>query len=105
MKRSSQVLLVVMGVTSATAAGHYLTTPNECVQEAPAAKSGVPPQQQVTQQPCRSTSGTRTGSRSWWGSSNSGSSGHTTTASATPTGTPGATRGGFGGTGHGFSGS
>jgi hypothetical protein len=103
MKRSSQVLLVVMGVTSATAAGHYLTTPNECAQQAPAAKPGVLPQQQVTQQPCRNTSGTRTGSRSWWGSSdNSGSSEHTKTASATPTGTPGATRGGFGGTGHGF---
>jgi hypothetical protein len=102
MKRSSQVMLVVMGVTSATAAGHYLTTPSECVQQAPAATPGVPPQQQVTQQPCRNTSGTRTGSRSWWGSSNSGSSEHTKTASATPTGTPGATRGGFGGTGHGF---
>ena len=104
MKRSSQVLLVVMGVTSATAAGHYLTTPNECAQQAPAAKSGVLPQQQVTQQPCRNTSGTRTGSRSWWGSSdNSGSSEHTKTASNSPTSAPGATRGGFGGTGHGFS--
>ena len=104
MKRSSQVLLVVMGVTSATAAGHYLTTPNECAQQAPAAKPGVLPQQQVTQQPCRNTSGTRTDSRSWWGSSdNSGSSEHTKTASNSPTSAPGATRGGFGGTGHGFS--
>ena len=103
MKRSSQVLLVVMGVTSATAVGQYLTTPSECVQQAPATKSGVPPQQQVTQQPCRNTSGTRSGSRSWWGSSESGSSEHTKTASATPTSMPGATRGGFGGTGHGFS--
>ncbi len=102
MKRSSQVMLVVMGVTSATAAGHYLTTPNECVQQAPAAKPGVPPQQQVTQ-PCRNTSGTRSGSRSWWGSSdNSGSSEHTKTASNSSTSVPGATRGGFGGTGHGF---
>jgi hypothetical protein len=99
MKRSSQVMLVVMGVTSATAAAHYLTTPSECVQQAPAAKPGVPPQQ-VTQQSCRSTSSTRTGSRSWWGSSD-GSSEHSKTASATP-GTSDATRGGFGGTGHGF---
>jgi len=106
MKRSSQVLLVVMGVTSATAAGHYLTTPNECAQQVPAAKSGVLPQQQVTQQPCRNTSSTRTGSRSWWGSSdNSGSSSseHSRVASASPTTSPGTTRGGFGGTGHGFS--
>jgi hypothetical protein len=105
MKRSGQVMLVVMGVTSATAAGHYLTTPNECVQQAPAAKPGVLPQQQVTQQPCRNTSGTRTGSRSWWGSSdNSGSSSseHTKTASNSSTSAPGATRVGFGGTGHGF---
>jgi hypothetical protein len=100
MKRSSQVMLVVMGVTSATAAGHYLTTPSECVQQAPAAKPGAPPQQ-VTQQSCRSTSSTRTGSRSWWGSSD-GSSEHSKTASATPTGTSDAMRGGFGGTGHGF---
>jgi hypothetical protein len=107
MKRSSQVLLVVMGVTSATTVGYYLTTPNECAQQVPAAKSGVLPQQQVTQQPCRNTSSTRTGSHSWWGSSeNSGSSEHTKTASATPTDTSGATRGGFGSTGHGlFSGS
>jgi hypothetical protein len=104
MKRSSQVLLVVMGVTSATAAGHYLTTPSECAQQVPAAKSGVLPQQQITQQSCRNTSSTRTGSRSWWGSSdNSGSSEHTKTASNSPTSAPGATRGGFGGTGHGFS--
>jgi hypothetical protein len=102
MKRSSQVMLVVMGVTSATAAGHYLTTPNECVQQAPAAMPGVPPQQQVTQQPCRNTSGSRTGSRSWWGSSNSDSSEHTRTASNSSTSAPGATRGGFGGSGHGF---
>jgi hypothetical protein len=98
MKRSSQVLLVVMGVTSATAVGHYLTTPNECVQQAPTAQPKM-----VTQQPCRNTSGTRTGSRSWWGSSDNGgssSSEHTKTASAM--GTPDATRGGFGGTGHGF---
>jgi hypothetical protein len=104
MKRSSQVLLVVMGVTSATAVGHYLTTPNECVQQAPTAQPKMP--QQVTQQPCRNTSGTRTGSRSWWGSSdNSGSSSseHTKVASNSSTSAPGATRGGFGGTGHGFS--
>jgi hypothetical protein len=105
MKRSSQVLLVVMGVAGATAAGHYLTTPNECAQQVPAAKSGALPQQQVTQQPCRNTSSTRTGYRSWWGSSdNSGSSSseHTKTASNSPTSVPGATRGGFGGTAHGF---
>jgi hypothetical protein len=101
MKRSSQVMLVVMGITSATAAGHYLTTPKECVQQAPAATPGIPTQQ-ATQQPCRNTSSTRTGSRSWWGSSSSGSSEHTKTASAATTGTPVATRGGFGGTGHGF---
>jgi hypothetical protein len=101
MKRSSQVLLVVMGVTSATAVGHYLTTPNECAQQAPTAQPKM-----VTQQPCRNTSGTRTGSRSWWGSSdNSGSSSseHTKVASNSSTSAPGATRGGFGGTGHGFS--
>jgi hypothetical protein len=101
MKRSGQVLLVVMGVTSATAAGHYLTTPNECVQQAPTAQPKM-----VTQQPCRNTSGTRTGSRSWWGSSdNSGSSSseHTKVASNSSTSVPGATRGGFGGIGHGFS--
>jgi len=101
MKRSSQVLLVVMGVTSTTAAGHYLTTPTECVQQAPATQPKMP--QQVTQ-PCQSSSGNRSGSRSWWGSSssseNGGSSEHTRVASSTP---PGATRGGFGGTGHGFS--
>src|SRR5215470_2020008 len=101
MKRSSQVLLVVMGVTSATAAGHYLTTPTECVQQAPTTRPKAP--EQVTQ-PCQSSSGNRSGSRSWWGSSsssgNGGSSGHTRVASSTP---PGATRGGFGGTGHGFS--
>ena len=105
MKRSSQVMLVVMGVTSATAVGHYLTTPSECVQQAPAAKPGVPPQQ-VTQQPCRNTSSTRTGSRSWWGSSDNGgssSSEHTKVASNSSTSAPGATRGGFGGIGHGFS--
>jgi hypothetical protein len=95
MKRSGQVLLVVMGVTSATAAGHYLTTPNECVQQAPTAQPKM-----VTQQPCRNTSGTRTGSRSWWGSSGSSSSEHTKVASNSSTS---ATRGGFGGTGHGFS--
>ena len=101
MKRSSQVLLVVMGVTSATAVGHYLTTPNECAQQAPTAQPKM-----VTQQPCRNTSGTRTGSRSWWGSSdNSGSSSseHTKVASNSSTSAPGATRGGFGGIGHGFS--
>ena len=101
MKRSSQVLLVVMGVTSATAVGHYLTTPNECAQQAPTAQPKM-----VTQQPCRNTCGTRTGSRSWWGSSdNSGSSSseHTKVASNSSTSAPGATRGGFGGTGHGFS--
>ena len=101
MKRSSQVLLVVMGVTSATAVGHYLTTPTECAQQAPTAQPKM-----VTQQPCRNTSGTRTGSRSWWGSSdNSGSSSseHTKVASNSSTSAPGATRGGFGGTGHGFS--
>jgi len=103
MKRSSQVLLAVMGVTSATAAGHYLTTPTECVQQAPTAQPKMP--QQVTQ-PCQSSSGNRTGSRSWWRSSNSdngGSSEHTKVASTSPTSAPGATRGGFGGTGHGFS--
>src|SRR5262245_13540885 len=105
MKRSSQVLLVVMGVTSATAAGHYLTTPTQCVRQTPGANSAVPPQQQVTQQPCRNTSSTHTGSRSGWSSSDHGgssSSEHSKTASATPAGTSDATRGGFGSTGHGF---
>jgi hypothetical protein len=105
MKRSSQVLLVVMGVTSTTAVGQYLTTPqSECVQQAPAAKPGNPELQQVTQQPCRNTSSNRTGSRSWWGSSdNSGSSSSEHSKTASSTSAPGATRGGFGGTGHGFS--
>ena len=109
MKRSSHVLLVLMGVTATTSVGHYLAPPqNECVQQAPAAKPGTP-QQQLTQQPCRNTSSTRTGSRSFWGSSDnngSSSSEHTKTASSSPTSVPGATRGGFGSTGHGiFSGS
>ncbi len=103
MKRSSQVLLVVMGVTSTTAVGHYLTTPTECVQQAPTAQPKTP--QQVAQ-PCQSSSGNRTGSRTWWrsfSSGNGGSSEHTRVASNSPTSAPGTTRGGFGGTGHGIS--
>jgi hypothetical protein len=98
VKRSSQVLLMVMGVTSTTALGHYLAPPRtECAQQAATANSGTP--QNVTQ-PCRTTSGTRSGWHSWWSSSGSGTSG---TSSSTSTSTSGATRGGFGSTGHGIS--
>jgi hypothetical protein len=104
MKRSSQVLLVAMGVVGATALGHHLAPPNECVQQDATARPGT--LQQETQQPCRNTSSTHTGSRSWWSSSDNrgaSSSEHTKTASSSPTSMPGASRGGFGSTGHGFS--
>jgi hypothetical protein len=107
MKRSSQVLLVLMGVTGATAVGHYLAPPrSECVQQAPTAKPGTP--QDVTQ-PCRTTSSRSGGgsSHTWWRSSRSESGGassseHGKVASSTPTSGAGATRGGFGSTGHSF---
>jgi hypothetical protein len=104
MKRSSQVLLVLMGVTTTTAVGHYLAPPRtECVQQAPQAR----PDNQALP-PCKNTSSTRLGSRSFWGSSgshaspSSSSSEHTTIASSQIS-APGATRGGFGSTGHGIS--
>ena len=115
MKRSSHVLLVLMGVTGATAVGHYLDQRRECVQQAPAAKPGIPQQkaQQAvpqTTQPCgRNTFTTRTGSRGWWwGSSNSrdyastSTSERTRTASSSTTSGSGIFRGGFGSTGRGF---
>jgi len=95
VKRSSQVLLMVMGVTSTTALGHYLAPPRtECAQQTP----GTP--QDVTQ-PCRTTSGSRSGGHTWWSSSGSGTSG--TSSSSTSTSASGATRGGFGSTGLGIS--
>jgi len=103
MKRSGQVLLVVMGVTGTTAVGHYLAPPRtECAQQAPTVKPGTP---QEAAQPCRTTSGGHGGGHSWWrssssNSSSSSSSGATNVASSE---TSGATRGGFGSTGHGIS--
>jgi len=41
MKRSSQVLLMVMGVTGTTAVGHYLAPPRtECAEQASTAQPG-----------------------------------------------------------------
>jgi hypothetical protein len=112
MKRSSQVLLVLMGVTTTTAVGHYVAPPRptECVQQAQQARPDNP-QQALPQ--CKNTSSNRLGSRTWWwrsSSSNtsaSSSSEHTrvasSQASASQTSAPGAARGGFGSTGHGIS--
>jgi len=107
MKRSSQVLLVLMGVTSTTAVGHYLAQPRtECVQQAPTAKSGTP--QEVTQ-PCTTTSrGGGGGSHTGWRSSSSetggaSSSEHGKVGTSAPLSGSGAERGGFGSTGHGIS--
>jgi hypothetical protein len=111
MKRSSQVLLVLMGVTTTTAVGHYLAPPRptECVQQAQTAKPGTP--QEVTQ-PCRTTSsrsgGGGSGSHTWWRSSRSENGGassaeHGKVAASTSTSGSEAARGGFGSTGHGIS--
>lgn len=112
MKRSSQVLLVLMGVTGTTAIGHYLAPPRptECVQQPSTAKPGTP--QEVTQ-PCKTTSSSGGrgggGSHTWWRSSRSENGGasfseHGKVAASTPTSgaEAGATRGGFGSTGHSF---
>ena len=106
MKRSSQVLLVLMGVTTTTAVGHYLAPPRptECVQQAQQARPDNP---QQALPPCKNTSSNRLGSRTWWwrssSSSNSSSSSSEHTKFASSSQTPGATRGGFGSTGHSFS--
>jgi len=101
MKRSSQVLLAVMGMTSSIAVGHYLAQPRtECVPQASAAKPGTT--QQVSQQ---------SGSRSSWytcgGSSSSNSSSSSSSErikiASSQTSAPGAARGGFGSTGNGIS--
>jgi len=107
MKRSGQVLLVVMGVTTTTAVGHYLAPPRtECVQQTPAANPAT--LQEATQQPCRTTSSRGGGGHSWWRSSGSDNRGASSSepsrvAASTSTSTSGATRGGFGSTGHGIS--
>jgi len=100
MKRSSQVLLVIMGVAGTTAVGHYLASPRtECVQQAPQAKADNP---QQTPPPCNNTSSTRTGSHSGSSSSNNSSSSEHTNVASSQTSAHGAERGGFGSTGHGF---
>jgi len=93
MKRSSQVLLVAMGVVGATAVGHQLAPPNECVQQDATAR---PSAAQEATEPCRRSSGS--GARS--GSSRS----HTGTppSSSDATSAPSVPRGGFGSTGHAF---
>ena len=107
MKRSGQVLLVVMGVTTTTAVGHYLAPPRtECAQQTAAANPGTP--QEVTQQPCRTTGSRSSGGHSWWRSSGSDNRGASSSesgrvAASAQTSAPGATRGGFGSTGHGIS--
>lgn len=112
MKRSSHVLLVLMGVTGSTAVGHYLDQRRECVQQAQVAKPGTASQAtQQTAPPCRNTSNTRIGSRTWWWGSSSNSrdyasassSERTRMASSSTTSGSGIFRGGFGSTGRGFS--
>jgi len=98
MKRSSQVLLMVMGVTGTTAVGHYLSPPRtECAQQASTAEPGTP---QNVAQPCRTTSSGHGGGHGWWRSSGSGNGG--ASSSSASTSASGATRGGFGSTGHGI---
>lgn len=119
MKRSSQVALVLMGVTGATAAGAYMLPGNECRVPPPAAQSVAgatvtpPSANQPQTQPCRRSSGWHYGSwRSYSSSSeryrssstsrppNSTSVGFTSSNSALRTGSgstsTSTSRGGFG---------
>jgi hypothetical protein len=97
VKRSSQVLLVLMGVAGTTAAAHQLMPPpKECVDRSATA---TPDGAQDGKEECRRKS--RSG-RWWWRSSGSsdGTSDGTKTGTTTKPG-PGTPRGGFGSTGRG----
>jgi hypothetical protein len=85
MKRSTQVLLVVMGVIGTASAGQYLMSLNGCTQPGP---DGSVPEGAWS---CSRSGGSGGGHGGWGGGGGGGE--HTGTG-----------RGGFGGTGHGSGG-
>lgn len=116
MKRSTQVVLLLMGVGTVGAGAYAITPPrNNCLQPGAAPPSAVAPNPAGAPQgdPCPprrqgsffARSGSSSHYSSWRsGSSSSGTYGRSTSTTRTGRSSGGAVaRGGFGGTGHGIS--
>jgi hypothetical protein len=110
MKRSSQVALLLAGVTTAGATGYAMMSPNDCATpERPA--TVAPGAVNQSQSPCSTSSRSSNSShsygsnRSYSGGSDDRSGSHGSSSSSTHTslGGGGTSWGGFGGIGHAFS--
>jgi hypothetical protein len=106
MKRSSQVGLLLAGVTAAGVSAYSMMGPDDCnTQERPATVAGVPNQQQSgCSSSSRSSNSSHSSGRSS-SSSNDHASSHSSSSSSTHAslGGSGTSWGGFGSIGHAFS--